>query len=126
MKKIVSMFVAAATVLGLGLCPAGAAETKPIAAVFGLAGLYLHLERQFTGRQVQEAHIKLGRRKRREWPRLPLPEDRGDITAADVLAATPGPARDRAIDDWCRSVWSACIANRAAIVGLLREYEVGG
>src|SRR5207245_9270566 len=41
--------------------------SKPIAVVFGLVGLYLHVEKQFSGRQVQEAHIKLGRRKR-EWP----------------------------------------------------------
>ena len=28
-------------------------ESKPISVVFGLVGLYLHLEKQFSGRQVQ-------------------------------------------------------------------------
>jgi hypothetical protein len=33
---------------------------KPIKLTFALVGLYLHVERQFTGRQVQLAHMKLG------------------------------------------------------------------
>jgi hypothetical protein len=98
-------------------------ESKPIAPVFGLVGLYLHLEKGFSGREVQNAHIVMGRRKR-EWPAVSLPEDRGSVTVVDVLAAAAGPDRDRAIDDWCRSVWTAFAANRSAIVGLLREYRI--
>jgi hypothetical protein len=100
------------------------AETKPIAIVFGLAGLYLHLEKGFSGRQVQEMHMRMGRY-RREWPRLPLPEDRGSMTVEDVLAASPGAGRDRAIDDWCCSVWTAFAANRPAVIELLREFGIG-
>lgn len=98
-------------------------DTKPIALVFGLAGLYLHLERQFSGRQVQEMHMKMARFKR-AWPNILLPEDRGSVSVLDVLAAPPGPGRDSAIDDWCRSVWSAFAGNRRAIVSLMREYQV--
>jgi hypothetical protein len=99
-------------------------ETKPIAVVFGLIGLYLHLEKQFSGRQVQEVHMQLGRRKR-EWPRMHLPEDRGKMTFSDVLAAPAGSSRDLAIDDWCRSVWAAFApSNRDTIVALLREYKI--
>ncbi len=29
------------------------------------------------------------------------------MTATDVMRAPPGPERDRAIDAWCASVWSA-------------------
>src|SRR5260221_5857950 len=71
--------------------------SKPIGVVFGLVGLYLHVERQFSGHQVQKAHMKLGRQKR-EWPSVYLPEDRGSMTVADVLAAPAGPERDMAID----------------------------
>jgi hypothetical protein len=92
-------------------------NTKPIAVVFGLVGLYLHVEEQFSGRQVQEAHMKLGRA-RRQWPRIHLPEERGSICVVDVLAAPPGPERDTAIDEWCRSVWTAFAANRQTIVAL--------
>ena len=47
-------------------------DTKPIAVVFGLVGLYLHVEKQFSGRRVQEVHMLLGRRKR-AWPSLHVP-----------------------------------------------------
>lgn len=98
-------------------------SSKSIGVVFGLVGLYLHVERQFSGRQVQEAHIALSRRKR-EWPRVDLPEDRGSMTVAEVLAASAGPERDRAIDDWCRSVWSAFSSSRETIAALLREHQI--
>ncbi len=99
-------------------------RSKPISVVFGLVGLYLHLEKRFTGRQVQEAHIKLGRRKR-EWPSIHFPEDRGSMTVEDVLAAHAGPERDVAIDNWCRAVWTAFGENRQTIIALLREYQMG-
>jgi hypothetical protein len=99
------------------------AETKPIAVVFGLVGLYLHVEKQFTGHQVQQAHRTRGNHKR-EWPEMNLPDDRGSITAADVLAAMPGEARDQAIDDWCRSVWAAVARSREPVIALLREFRI--
>lgn len=98
-------------------------ESMPIGPVFGLVGLYLHVEKQFSGRQVQRVHMELGRRKR-EWPRLFVPEDRGSMTVADVLTASAGPQRDKAIDNWCRSVWTAFGANRQTIIDLLREYQI--
>jgi hypothetical protein len=99
------------------------ADTKPIGVVFGLVGLYLHVEKQFSGRQVQEAHMKLGRRKR-EWPRVCLPQDRGGMTIADVLSAPAGAERDMAIDNWCRAVWTAFAGNRQTIIDLLQEYRI--
>jgi hypothetical protein len=98
-------------------------ESKPIGVVFGLVGLYLHVEKQFSGRQVQRVHMELGRRKR-EWPRLQVPEDRGSMTVADVLAASTGPKRDMAINNWCRSVWNAFSINRQTIISLLQEYHI--
>jgi hypothetical protein len=98
-------------------------NTKPVAVVFGLVGLYLHLEKNFTGRQVQEAHMKLGRR-RREWPKISLPLDRGSMTVVDVLAVPAGPERDKAIDKWCQSVWACFEGSRRTIVALLREYQI--
>src|SRR5438270_13347095 len=69
------------------------AGTKPIAVAFGLFGLYLHVERGYSGREVQRAHMRLAQR-RKHWPGFELPVRRGEITAADVLAAEPGPERD--------------------------------
>jgi hypothetical protein len=99
------------------------AQTKPIALTFGLVGLYLKIERQFSGRQVQRAHMMLARWKR-TWPSFTLPRDRGAITARNVVEAPAGPARDAAIDAWCASVWDACRANQAAVAGLVAEYGI--
>ena len=98
-------------------------DSGPIGVVFGLVGLYLHVEKQFSGRQVQEVHRKLGGRKR-EWPSVGFPEDRGRMTVVDVLAAPAGLARDRAIDDWCASVWASFHDNRQTIMALLREWQI--
>jgi hypothetical protein len=97
--------------------------TKRIAVVFGLVGLYLHVERRFSGREVQKVHMKVARKKR-EWPEILLPDERGSVTILDVLAAPEGTERDRAIEEWCSSVWLAFASNRETIVSLLREYSV--
>ncbi|MCC6615080.1 MAG: hypothetical protein IT320_16505 [Anaerolineae bacterium] len=82
------------------------ADTRPIKLVFALAGLYLAVERGFTGRQVQQAHMQLAKQGK-SWPTMPLPEARGTITVAEVLSATPGEARDAMIHAWCADVWAA-------------------
>jgi ribosomal protein L4 len=81
-------------------------STKPIALAFALLGLYLHVERGFTGRQVQRAHMMLAKRSR-SWPTFALPTHRGAMTAHDVMAAPAGVERDAAIDAWCAAVWAA-------------------
>jgi hypothetical protein len=98
-------------------------RTKPIALTFALVGLYLHLEKGFSGRQVQRAHMALARH-RRGWPSFELPHDRGSITAPQVMAAAPGPERDQAIDAWCASVWSAVHESRQAVAALLEEHRI--
>ena len=95
--------------------------TKPISVAFALIGLYLHVERGFTGRQVQRAHMMLARRSR-SWPVFTLPGTRGAMTAADVLAAPAGPERDRAISVWCASVWSAYAKIAPEVAALAREH----
>lgn len=101
------------------------ASTKPIAVVFALLGLYLHVEHRFTGLQVQRVHMHLARC-RRQWPNLPLPDQRGPVEVSDVLAAAPGAVRNAMIHEWCVSVWEAWSASRPAIADLARrELHVG-
>jgi len=76
-----------------------------IGAAFALAGLYLAVERGFTGRQVQKTHMRMARTTTR-WPRFDPPDNVGPQTVADVLVA-PGPERDEKLMEWCASVWSA-------------------
>jgi len=93
-------------------------STKPVAITMALVGLYLHNDKAWDGRKVQEAHMKLAK-SRRAWPTWFLPEDRGTIGPADVLKAPEGPERERAIDAWSQSVWQAFAMNRGSVMALL-------
>ncbi len=98
-------------------------HTKPIALTFALVGLYLHLQRGFSGRQVQRAHMMLANRGK-NWPRFRLPEDRGAVSAVDVMATQAGAERDRAIDDWCSAVWAAFEGSHQEVANLLRRHGI--
>jgi hypothetical protein len=95
-------------------------ESKRIGVAFALIGLCLHLERGLSGRDVQRAHVRLART-RREWPTFDVPIERGDMTIHDVIAATPGAKRDRAIQAWCASVWQAWSRSHERVRELLDE-----
>lgn len=101
---------------------AASPNDKPIRLVFSLVGLYLHVEKGFTGREVQLAHMKLGREKH-EWPSILIPENRGEINAEAVLAASSDD-RDRMIHEWCRSVWQAYSNERSTVEDLLRAHKI--
>jgi hypothetical protein len=101
-------------------------ETRNITIVFALIGLYLHVEKTFTGRQVQKAHMQLAKGSRKQWFRPQLPNQRGSIVITDVLAASPGAQRDAMIHHWCVSVWEACQGTRPQIAELAKnELQIG-
>jgi hypothetical protein len=95
------------------------ASSKPIGVAFALAGLYLALERRYSGRQVQHAHTLLARNKK-HLPVFTLPTQRGALTVADVLRASPGPERDAAIRIWMASVWQAWSASHKKVADWLQ------
>lgn len=95
-------------------------NTKPITITFALIGLYLHVERNFTGKEVQNAHVKLGRYGKK-WPSFDLPEFRGEIRVGDVIFVPEGSKRDRCIVEWCRSVWDAYRDSHVKVVNLVRR-----
>jgi hypothetical protein len=94
-------------------------NTKPITITFALIGLYLHIEKNFSGKEVQQAHIKLGKH-RKQWPTFNLPDYRGDITIYDVIAVPEGTERDEAILKWSGSVWEAYNENHKKVVDLVQ------
>ena len=96
------------------------ASDKPIKLTFALVGLYLHVEKGLTGREVQRAHMALGRRKH-AWPAFTLPAERGPITVSDVVAVPAGPRRDAMIHDWSVSVWNAFSESRSTVVDLVER-----
>lgn len=96
-------------------------DSKPIAVAFALIGLCLYLEKNYTGKQVQLAHMALARRNR-EWPKFDLPESRGEITVADILSEPAGPGRDAKIREWCASVWQAYSESHQKVLDLISRY----
>jgi hypothetical protein len=97
--------------------------TKPITLAFALIGLHLHVDRQFSGAQVQRAHQYLAGRTKM-WPPFRLPTDRGAITAADVMKIPPGKERAVAITAWCACVWSAFRVNHDEVATLVRAHGI--
>ena len=96
-------------------------DSKPIAIVFGLMGLYLHLEKNYTGRQVQRAHMQMAR-KRKQWTAPPIPGRQGaPIRIAEVVAAAPGLERNAMIRLWCDAVWQDWQHARPEIAALARD-----
>ncbi len=81
-------------------------RTRNITVAFGLIGLYLALEKGFTGRQVQEAHMKLART-RKDWPRLDPPAIPAPITVLDVVQGRTDEERDQLIWKWMAAVWDS-------------------
>jgi len=70
-----------------------------------LIGLHLALEKGYTGRQVQLAHMELGRTKR-TWAWFDPPTEYR-MTVADVLQAEPGAERDTVLMEWAAAVWQS-------------------
>jgi hypothetical protein len=96
------------------------ANTKPIAIFFSLAGLYLFVEKTYTGKQVQNAHLQMAKQPK-DYPKITLPESRGNITVKNVLDTPPGTERDEMIRQWCISVWNAFANEHNKIITLTEK-----
>jgi hypothetical protein len=90
---------------------------KPISVWFALVGLHLALDQGRTGRQVQQAHMRLGRHKQ-AWPPLVPPAHLRCMTAGEVLRCSPGDDRDAAILRWAGDVWSRWVDSHDLIAEL--------
>lgn len=90
-------------------------HTKPIAITYALIGVYLHVEKKYTGKQVQLAHISMSK-KSKVFDTIKLPEKRGDINIFDVINVTNGSERDELIHLWCKSIWEALSSQHQIIM----------
>ncbi|HEX6548509.1 MAG TPA: DUF5946 family protein [Candidatus Dormibacteraeota bacterium] len=103
----------------------GAQHVRPsgptIAAAFALAGLYLSVEKGWSGLQVQRMHMLMARRSK-QWPRYLPPPGVGPLTVADVHAAEPGPARDQMLIEWCSTVWAAWREDQVRVREMLAPF----
>ncbi|HSD98157.1 MAG TPA: DUF5946 family protein [Patescibacteria group bacterium] len=98
-------------------------NTKSIKINFGLIGLYLHIEKGCTGKEVQQAHMQLAKYKDK-LPVIVLPKERGEITVFDVLDSPEGNVRDTKIEEWMQSVWEAYKDEQGKVKEFLKEYLV--
>lgn len=80
-------------------------KTRPITTWFALIGLFLALERGYSGRRIQQGHEKIGNRKW-EWPRVPPPKHPGDLTVMNVISAR-NAGREEMLMRWAASVWKS-------------------
>jgi len=81
-------------------------STRNITVAFGLIGLYLALEKGYTGKQVQLAHMRIAKA-RKVWPRLDPPEQPAVLTVMDVLQAGTDGEIDAMIRKWMTAVWES-------------------
>jgi hypothetical protein len=81
-------------------------QTRTIAVAFGLIGLYLALEKGYTGREVQRAHMQIAKI-RKDWGRLEPPAHPAQLTVADVLMTGTDAERDAMILRWAAAVWES-------------------
>jgi hypothetical protein len=97
---------------------------KPIATWFGLVGLHLALDLGRTGREVQQAHMRLARHRRR-WPELAAPGDLTGMVVADVMSRPADDTRDEALLRWAGEVWQHWSAVHETIARLCAEEGLG-
>ena len=89
-------------------------HTKPIKITYALIGIYLHIEKGYTGKQVQVAHVEMSK-KSKVFPKIILPTNRGEISIADVLKITDAEERDKLIHGWCETIWKAFASQQELI-----------
>ena len=89
-------------------------ETKDISLTFVLVGLYLYLEENYTGKEVQEFHTLMSNKKLK-WPCFILPTKCGEVNIDNVLEANLGEERNKMIKTWCNSVWNTFSENHLEV-----------
>ena len=97
-------------------------DTKKISLFFSLVGLYLLIEKDYTGKQIQQAHTVLSNYKD-YIPEIKLPENRGEITISEVLKSELN--RDEMIKKWCSSVWKEYESSKEEIKLFCEIYLFG-
>lgn len=97
--------------------------TKNITTVYSLVGLYLVNEHRFSGRQVQQAHMKLSKY-RIKWPYFEPPKHTCDIHVFRIMNTDEGDQRDEMIKKWSEGVWMSWEHKHEWVRNICREYEL--
>ncbi len=96
-------------------------DTKAISLTFALVGLYLYIEKNYTGKAVQQFHTLMSNNKR-DWPNFKLPQYRGEITIDMVLESNTQEGRNKMIEIWCHAVWTSYTENHSRVKEIAEYY----
>jgi hypothetical protein len=97
-------------------------NTKPISLTFALAGLYLFIEKGYSGREVQKFHTLMSKRKM-AWPIFIVPYYQElPVDISSVIASNDQNERIELIEKWCAGVWEANKENHDKVEDLVRNY----
>ena len=96
-------------------------STKAISLTFSLVGLYLFIEKDFTGKEIQEFHTLMSNTKIKQ-PNFELPKNRGEVNIDMVLKAEIGEVRKRMIKIWCCSIWKAFNNSHSEVKEITQYY----
>jgi hypothetical protein len=94
--------------------------SKPVTAVYALVGLCLHVERGFSGRQIQAAHMLLART-RSNWPTLSAPATHYRVTVDMVVAAGCASSRAQQLEAWAVCTWEAWRNEQQWVRNIIRD-----
>ena len=94
----------------------------PPTRAFSLLGLYLACEKGYSGREVQIAHMELGRW-RKQYSKPEGSPERAALTVIDVMNAAPGENRDRMVKRWARAVWDSWKPAQEWTRALWKQFE---
>ena len=94
---------------------------RPIQICFALIGLYLYLERGYSGKEVQQAHRKLAERTK-DWTMLMHARPIPSMTVVDILRSTPGESRNDRIRQWADAVWDEWAPEHTRIASWCEQF----
>jgi len=93
---------------------------KPISTAFALIGLYLVIEHNYTGKEVQKVHKQLAELSK-DWPQFILPTEKAEVTIKDITDS-PDAQKNKMIQNWARSVWKVWSSEHRNIKLLVYNY----
>ena len=80
--------------------------TRPITVAFGLIGLYPALEKGYTGREGERAHMRIAKAGN-DWLLTDPPGRCAALNVMDVLQAGNNEEKDVIIRKWMSAVWAS-------------------
>lgn len=97
-------------------------NTKPISLTFALVGLYLYVEKGYSGRDVQKFHTLMSKNKI-AWPNFTIPSYQTLLVdISSVIDSNDQNERIELIEKWCVGVWKANKENHDKLEDLVRHY----